>query len=223
MALQKIAPPKSVFFLMYVPVVLVFALIIAIKYKTGLRTIYFINDPVTTMRAPNYVGLVSNLGVLLWCAAAAVCLFTAAIMPREAKEDRRFYLCSGLLTSLFLFDDFFLLHEQVWIWLLRLSDRKVAVIYTMILVAYLFRFQKKIMRTEFVLLVLAMGFLYFSFAWDFVNERMDIVIPEDAWLWRDWLNDGLLEDGPKSFGIVTWFTYFVRTGAAEFKTSLRRP
>lgn len=63
-------------------------------------------------RAPIHYGLVSNLGALLWCAAAAGCLLTAMVLRRSARPSR-FFTMAGLLTLMLLVDDFWMLHETL--------------------------------------------------------------------------------------------------------------
>jgi hypothetical protein len=57
--------------------------------------------------------LISNLGVIGWCAAAAMCLFCAGVLRKrdDPSERRNFLAASGCLMGLLLFDDLFLLHE----------------------------------------------------------------------------------------------------------------
>ena len=54
-----------------------------------------------------YFGFFSNLGVLLWCSAASVCLF-ASMLLIQRKADRHqilFLVSAGIFTGLLLFDD----------------------------------------------------------------------------------------------------------------------
>jgi len=62
-----------------------------------------------------YYGFMSNLGIFLWVATAAISLFSALIFFKW-KSDKallRFAVTSGLLSGWLALDDAFLLHEVV--------------------------------------------------------------------------------------------------------------
>ena len=74
----------------------------------------FTRDPAAVHNANPFTGVLSNIGILFWCSAAAVCFFSAAIQVKEARvKIVPFLLFSGLLTAVLLLDDLFMLHETV--------------------------------------------------------------------------------------------------------------
>lgn len=73
---------------------------------------------------------------------------------------------------------------------------------------YLIRFRSTILRSEFLLLAMAL----LSFA---VSIAVDRFGPEDT-------AGHLLEDGAKLVGIMSWLTYFFRTGLSAVKSELVR-
>jgi hypothetical protein len=105
-------------------------------------------------------------------------------------------LYSGLISSLLLFDDLFLLHEEVFPNYFYLSKSMVYVIYVNIIMLYLILFRKELMETEYLILGIASGLIGIS---QFV-DLLPMPIPEDSFL----------EDAVKLFGIVTWFIYYAR-------------
>ena len=54
-------------------------------------------DPAAILDVPVYVGFLSQIGILLWAATAAICLFSAAVLWRREPVDSiaRFLVCSG--------------------------------------------------------------------------------------------------------------------------------
>jgi len=71
-------------------------------------------DAAALAQIPPLWGIVSNLGILLWCAAVAICVFAAVAVFRAGPRDAfRFLLFSALLTAYLLFDDFFQFHENI--------------------------------------------------------------------------------------------------------------
>lgn len=79
--------------------------------QTGVSIDGAVSDPqeFTDLRM---LGIVSNVGVLLWAAAVAICVLTAVTVEDEAPERwRQFFVVSGLVTSVLLIDDLILVHE----------------------------------------------------------------------------------------------------------------
>ncbi len=150
-------------------------------------------------------GIVSNIGILLWCAAASIGLFAAAaVRGAGSSEAFRFLLFSSLLTAYLLFDDFFQFHENLAVHYMGLDERVVEAVAGIAAVAYLIVFKRFILqRTRFVILLLALGF----FA---VSGFIDVVL--EPWLLR-WIGhwEYFLEDGAKLMGIACWCSYLAGT------------
>ena len=162
----------------------------------------FMRDPAPTMGVSAYIGLVSNIGVLLWSSTAAICIFSYALLRNslENKDLKLFILFAGLITGYLLLDDFFLFHEQMSD---RIPEAVIFAVYIIVVLCYLVRFRTKILRTEFSLLLLA-GILFgLSLAVDVLHDMAIFMYLGNMRVF--------IEDGFKFLGIVTWFTYFART------------
>jgi len=122
----------------------------------------------------------------------------------EATEQQWFLFASGLLTSLFLFDDLFQFHRILYIKYLPLSAEAVFAVYGLLALGYLIYFRKEIAGTDYLLLAAALAFFAAAVVFDTVS-----LLPRG----RTAFSDGL-----KFFGIVNWTAYFVRTG----RQTLRR-
>ena len=74
--------------------------------------------PLTQTCCHFYYGFISNLGVMLWTAAAAVCLFASLLLFRANRrsEDATFLLAAGVFTGWLALDDLFMIHEDVLPW-----------------------------------------------------------------------------------------------------------
>ncbi len=164
-----------------------------------------------------YVGLVSNLGVLLWCSCAAICLFSGAVICQgfSNRETCLFMVCSGLFTAMLLLDDLFMLHEEVFPDHLFIPQPLVFVAYGFITLAYLFRFRKTILATEYLLLILAVGFFAAS-------VFVDLFVTPEEFLIAGYPGRHIIEDGLKLFGIVTWTAYLIRVCISPFAPSYSR-
>jgi hypothetical protein len=158
---------------------------------------FLVRDPSQVAKYPFYIGLISHLGVLLWCAGAAICLFSAGL-ARE-RVMRRFLLASGLVTAVLGLDDLLTLHESAFPDYLGVPEHAVLAAEGLIVAAFLLGFVRVIVRTDFLLLGLAFAF--------FAGSEL-----VDQGAFNQGLNY-LLDDGLKLFGIVSWLLYLVRTSA----------
>lgn len=193
--LRQSAP---VLVMVYALTTAILSIVIFLGIEHDIELDHFTQDPASIMGTPFYLGFFSYIGILFWCAAAVVCFFSRAIIPDEqaTKRIRSFLLYSGLITALLMFDDLFLLHELVLPELFFLPEMVVYLIYLNILLVYAILFRAELMNSEFIILVIAAGLIGAS---QFVDS-IPMPIPEDSFL----------EDAVKLFGIVTWFTYFLR-------------
>jgi hypothetical protein len=164
-----------------------------------------------------FTGALSNLGILVWCATAAVTLFAGAITSKLGeKRQASFLFCFGLLTLILLFDDLFMLHEELVPRYLGVPDALTYAALAGLTAASLIGFRDVIWRSEYLPLGLALGFFSFSVAVD-VTDGLSVG--------SDWMY--LVEDGAKFLGIVSWAGYFVRHGyqqvsAGQTSAPLRR-
>ena len=175
-------------------------LVVFVSIRTGIPIRIFMADPLQTLDGNPFTGVVSNIGILIWCASASVCFFTSAILRKRESDGgfSTFFLCSGLLTCMLLFDDFFQFHEYLFPRFLNIDEKMVVAIYGMLTFLYLVRFRNIIWTTEFVPLLMAFGFLGVSV----IIDRF----PHNVLKWHF-----LYEDGTKLLGIVSWFGYFTVT------------
>ena len=86
-----------VMLLAYLPTLAVFVGVVCLALATGRYIWFFTNDPFVLGNLPFYAGILSNVGILLWCASAAICFFTALVLKGDDQGQRwsRFLLMSG--------------------------------------------------------------------------------------------------------------------------------
>jgi hypothetical protein len=189
---------------MLVVYVLTFVVLVGVAVLsaiTGRPVWFFTSDPFVLGHLPFYAGILSNIGILLWCSTAAICFFSALTLENKVHTGhwKQFLWTSGFLTSLLLFDDLFQLHRIFYLKYMRLTTVLVYFTYGLFVVYYLNRFKKQIWQTDYLLLVLALGFFALAVVFDTMS-----LLPRGG---------TASSDGLKLFGIVSWFTYFVRTCA----------
>jgi len=161
-------------------------------------------DPASVAKIHPFTGMVSNIGILLWTAAAVVCLFCWALL-RNNPDMRRlstFMLFSGIMTMILLLDDLFLLHEEIFPCQLGIPQKFVLLGYMGLTLCGLVVFRKSILGTDYLLLLIALGFFGLSVFVDVFDHEIDALIGD----WRY-----LFEDGFKFLAIVSWLGYFWRS------------
>jgi hypothetical protein len=193
--------------LIYIPILVGLIAIVVVYLKTDIPPRVFFIDPVSEFNAPMYVGLLSNLGVLLWGAAAAVCLFGGwlALQGSADRDSGWFLISAGLISAMLMFDDLYLLHEEVFEDHLYIHQKFVILTYAALVFTFLIRFRNLILETDFMLLNIAFGFLALSIFVDL------FVTPEEFTVLGGLPGRHLIEDGFKLTGIATWSVYLIRT------------
>ncbi|KAF0190454.1 MAG: hypothetical protein FD165_2687 [Gammaproteobacteria bacterium] len=166
---------------------------------------FLLRDTHSLAGLPFFAGALSNIGVLLWTVALAVCLFCGVVLRRTPGHDEasKFLLSAGALTTLLTVDDFFLLHEDLFRHYVPLPEALVFGIYGAAAVAFLVRYRRIILASEYLLLLLALLLLAMSVA---VDLFQNVVSTEQYQV----IGGYVLEDGFKFTGILTWMVYFIR-------------
>ena len=204
-----------------VVVAAVMALLVWAAVSNGVSIEAAVADPHELTRL-RLLGVVSNVGVLLWTVAVATCLVAAVtIDPSGAgKRWRTFFVASGVVTSVLLLDDLFLLHE--------LSDEVVGAFvdfdrtrqqkdileaavftgYAIMFVAYGWSFRQELVTAgEERFLIGSMGMFALSLFIDLGgHERIGLDLPD----YRSALDVvSLAEEGPKLIGISYYAGFYL--------------
>jgi hypothetical protein len=192
-----------------VPALLILAIMVYVHLHSHIPFASMTRDVTAIGHLNPFTGMLSDLGIILWCVSASACFFAALILFRG--PDRKlfwFLLFSGLLSAYLLFDDFFQFHEELAERYLGLNKTFVYAALGTAVAAYLVGFRQVILRTRFGLLALACGFLAASVAIDVVAYVLEVRLGNWWWLGRWWY---FFEDGPKWLGIAFWCSYYVQT------------
>ena len=209
----QVKPLNPLLAYIYIPAIVALLALTLASQLAGIPISYFTRDPSAIMGVPFYIGLLSNLGILLWCSSGAICLFSFIVFRGVVKNTKfaSFFLFSGVLTIILLFDDFFLIHESVFPDYLNISEKLFYAGYVPTLLTYLVRFRKIILKTEFMLLLLALSFFGLSIFIDLFQQVFYLIKPNLA---------DLIEDGSKLLGIISWCTYLVRVCIKQVKSKV---
>ncbi|EDX86395.1 hypothetical protein S7335_4099 [Synechococcus sp. PCC 7335] len=171
-----------------------------IGMQTAVPVALLTRDPAAIADHPFFYGAVSNIGIQLWTATAAVCFMGAALVHafQTAKEQKHFLLVFGCFSAILGLDDLFMLHELVFPKNLGIGEKFVLLAYIIAFLPCLFRFRKQFLRIQPLLFLLSIT-LFAS------SVGFDNIIPTNN-LSKN--NTFLIEDGFKFLGILLWFLYF---------------
>ncbi|UKJ08325.1 hypothetical protein [Solitalea lacus] len=187
-------------FLLYFSYIIAFLIIPVVAITSHLLHIpvyHLTRDIAAVLGCHPFTGIMSNLGVLIWCITVAICFFTVSIIrfTRE-NEYTGFLFISGLFTSFLMLDDFFMFHEYVFPKIFHLPEKVFDSLYVMLTVLYLYKYYKVILKNDFLIIFLAYCFFALSMS-------MDVFFDQKGW-------EFLFEDGLKLMGIISWFVFFSR-------------
>ncbi len=179
-----------------------FVLLATYKAHTyyGLPITSLTRDPSAVANVPWHVGAVSHIGVLHWCAAAAVCVFAGLLLwqRRAGLRQIAFFASAAGLSALLMFDDLYMLHEAVGPQIFSVSEKVFLGIDAALLGLFLLVFARDILRRDWLILACAFGFFGLSIVVDQLSHReSDLMI--------------LAEDGAKLIGAAMWLTFFTAT------------
>lgn len=198
----------------YLPTCLFIIVVWLIAEAYGIGMYELTADPAEVARKPPYTGLFSQLGNLLWCGTAAICIFTAFLIKVDLDSRRRwftFLIASFCLTAFLLLDDLFQVHEYYPVLFLgfdtkiplenrtlqNLFEALFFVIYFASFGIYLFSFRHHVRQTEYLPFLFAIVFFGLSIVVDLAPETL--------------LGHYIIEESFKLLGIISWITYFSRT------------
>ena len=165
--------------------------------KDGIATPNLTRDLPTIADLPPYFGFISQIGVVFWVAATAICFFSSIILSKSPTVGniKGFLVSSGILSMLLGFDDMFLFHEQLMM-SLGIPELVDYLVYAAFLTTVLFKFRLTVLRTDVILLAFAL--LCFA-----VTIALKLSLIHVA-------HRIFFEDSSKLMGIISWFFYFYR-------------
>lgn len=149
-----------------------------------------------------YYGFVSNLGIMLWSATAAVCLLAAAVFAMQRRQPSLIWFAgsAGMLTGWLALDDAFMVHELV-LPSLGVPQNAVLASYVALGAFYALASWRIILKADFLILAVGAAAMAVSIAVDTVFHSL---LPAMV----------SLEDSAKFFGIFCWTAFHLSTMAA---------
>lgn len=186
-----------------VPAILILMAVATVSILSQISITSFIRDVTAIANIHPLSGILSTLGILLWCVAASVSLFAAFILRYFGQSKIfKFLFSSSLLSTYLMLDDAFLFHEVLAFTYFGIDEKIVLLTLGIAVLAYLVSFRQTILKTNYRVLLLAFGFLTLSVLTDGIL---------DPWFWSLGHWEYFIEDGAKWLGIASWCSYYVQT------------
>ena len=185
---------------------------IYIFHEKGMSSQLIFSDLAIFTNESIYLGFLSQIGLFLWSASAAICFYSAHLLQNKRKNNcySTFFRLLGAFTSLILFDDAFCVHEVVMP-LNGVSEDNVYVFYLVIIFCILFTQIERIKSSNLTLLLTTVLLLAAS-------QVIDAFAFVDSNPYIDW--EELLKFG----GIISWLSYIQSTSSicveSEINSSL---
>ena len=195
-------PLRRVLLLALLPALVVYVLALVLSGAAGIRTQLVIRDLAQTCDTALGVGFLSNLGYLLWMAAAAIALFTAlsGVVPLRGRVQQ-LLLCGGGFSLLLCLDDMFLLHDRY------IGSTFLYSLYAVFALLILFRFRRQVQALGGGSFLLAVVLLGSSVV---IDQLQDLIPVPYARL-------QLVEEGAKFLGIAIWLAFWSQAAAGAGK------
>lgn len=185
-----------------------FILLILVASALGVSDHYrWTADVAAIPDARPYEGLLSNLGIIAWSAAAAIALFTGLLSRGQDRgPDMAILLVTGgLATTVLLVDDLFLLHDTFLPEYVGIPEEIATLAVGMFPLAFLWWNRRSFGRTRWQLLAVGVAYLAVMVVVDFSEHRVGIP-GHHVW-----------EEGSKLLGILHWCGYLILTAKGQVR------
>ena len=208
----RFAARHAVALVTFAPVLALLAAAVGLRVAADIPVGALTRDRVQLLGGPFYAGLYSTLGLLMWAATAAVCLFAASMLRgggggggRARREPRNMFAGAAAVTLLLLADDMLLVHEIVFPRYLGVRDEVMLALLGSAALAFLFRYRRLIVERRCGYMAATMAFFAASLAFD-------AIVPDGAFG-----GQYLIEDGFKMLGIAAWSSFWIQRCATELR------
>ena len=195
--------PSKLFYISILPSSILYLTILYFSKLYDIKLSLVVRDLAQTCGYPIGVGMISNIGILLWGAAASICLFTT-FSGKINSDISKLLLLGGAFSGLLCIDDFFLLHDRY------IGPDFLNLTYLAISILILVRFKKILKKIGLFNLVISILFLGLSIFFDGVIQQIFNQSYELTQLIEEWF---------KFLGIVCWLNFWCKASSYALKFS----
>ena len=189
--------PNKLFYVSILPSTILYLAILYISNFYNIKLSLVVRDLAQTCGYPIGVGMISNIGILLWGAAASICLFTT-FLEGINRESSKLLLLGGIFSSLLCIDDLFLLHDRY------IGPDFLNLTYLAISIFLLVRFRRILKIIGLFNLLISILFLGLSVFFDGVIQQ---IFNQSYELTQ------LIEEGFKFIGIACWLNFWCKASS----------
>ena len=193
--------PNKLFYVSILPSIILYLAILYISNFYNIKLSLVVRDLAQTCGYPIGVGMISNLGILLWGAAASICFF-ATFLEGINRESSKLLLLGGIFSSLLCIDDLFLLHDRY------IGQDFLNLTYLAISIFLLVRFRKILKIIGLFNLLISILFLGLSVFFDGVIQQI---------FNQNYEFTQLFEEGFKFIGIACWLNFWCKASSNALK------
>jgi len=193
--------PSKLFYTSILPSLTLYLAILYISNLYNIKLTLVVRDLAQTCGYPIGVGMISNIGILLWGATASICLFTT-FSENINRESSKLLLLGGLLSGILCIDDFFLLHDRY------IGPDFLNLTYLAITIFLLLRFRTILKKIGIYNLVISILFLGLSIFFDGVIQQ---IFEQEYDLTQ------LIEEMFKFLGITCWLNFWIKASSYALK------
>ena len=195
--------PSKLFYISILPSSILYLAILSASYLYDIKLSLVVRDLAQTCGYPIGVGMISNIGILLWGAAASISLFTA-FLGNLNSDKSKLLLLGGGFSGLLCIDDLFLLHDRY------IGPDFLNLTYLAISILILIRFKRILKKIGLFNLVISILFLGLSIFFDGVIQQIFNQSYELTQLIEEWF---------KFLGIVCWLNFWCKASSYSLKFS----
>ena len=195
--------PSKFFYIWILPSSILYLAILSVSYLYDIKLSLVVRDLAQTCGYPIGVGMISNIGILLWGAAASICLFTT-FSENINSDISKLLLLGGAFSGLLCIDDFFLLHDRY------IGPDFLNLTYLTISILILVRFKRLLKKIGLFNLVISILFLGLSIFFDGVIQQIFNQSYELTQLIEEWF---------KFLGITCWLNFWCKASSYTLKFS----
>ncbi len=177
-----------------IPALIVYVVVLTLAVAAGIEPGLVIRDLMQTCDHPIGVGMISNLGILLWAAAVGISLFASFSGLVRQRSWRQLLLVGGLFSTILCLDDFFLLHDRHVI----VHEGSYYLLYAVFAAVILVCFRKLVLQADGLAFLAAAAFLGLSV----LSDRFQGSLP------GGYATVQLFEEGFKFIGIACWLAFW---------------
>ena len=189
--------PSKLFYISILPSSILYLTILYFSKLYDIKLSLVVRDLAQTCGYPIGVGMISNIGILLWGAAASICLFTT-FSENINSDISKLLLLGGAFSGLLCIDDFFLLHDRY------IGPDFLNLTYLTISILILVRFKRLLKKIGLFNLVISILFLGLSIFFDGVIQQIFNQSYELTQLTEEWF---------KFLGITCWLNFWCKASS----------